>query len=76
MSGVQAILPVMSIKLLRRENIGTSGAYGLIYFMLFQSYNSFFWVSWENIGKSDIPAVMTKIIELTGEDKMYYVGHR
>ena len=31
--------------------------------------------SWDEMGKYDIPAMIDKIIEKTGEEKIFYIGH-
>ena len=37
----------------------------------FINYN----ISWDEMGKYDIPAMIDKILEVTGETKIFYVGH-
>ena len=34
---------------------------------------SFF--SWDQMGQYDIPAMMTKVLEVTGQEKIFYIGH-
>ena len=31
--------------------------------------------SWDEMGKYDLPAMLDKIIERTGQEKIFYIGH-
>jgi lysosomal acid lipase/cholesteryl ester hydrolase len=32
-------------------------------------------LSWDQMGQYDIPAMMNKVLEVSGQEKIYYIGH-
>ena len=44
---------------------------GAIYQPIFNIY--FF--SWDEMGKYDLPAMINKTLDTTGQDKVFYIGH-
>lgn len=38
-------------------------------------YILYFFESWNDIGTKDLPAIIDKIISLTGQEKIHYIGH-